>query len=1205
MHNLHITKGNLDDESIHSNSITASSYDSISGKTILALGTCILATDGSTCTKLVDEHLLLSDSLIVLCAKVISTLAGYELTVVRRDGSILSGLYNNDSASVKLECMGRMSSGKVLAAAWNPEGTLLAILEEPSNDASPPSVTLLNNYLEPVMPGPVSISPEIVSKFSLSNANPPASPANPNMVSVGWGKKETQFHGRAGKLASQTSASIDDSLLGAPFETTIESSSIVWHPEGSFFAVSTVLQNRMRKLVIFEHTGQCYAVSEPTEGLYGNALAWKPSSGDLIAAVRHVEGKGSCVVFFERNGLQHGGFSLRRNAPPEDAVVVKHLQWNADGSVMGVMFGDGVLELWTQSNYHWYLKQQMLPGNFAWHLADPRLLFTTSHTGIRSHWVDAGINREPIQSEGLASGTVAVVDGCKVCLTFFWHGSPPPPLFHAQLAFDHAVNKILRVTGNEVKALLADGAVVEQKFSFDGDALVTTTLEPSSPESVYKDNNGRTGIPGSDHWISLDPLNSTLFMEPQHFPILSGCSSFLLVDGLFVVATCFQDDTCHFYPLQSLLSDPSALFPSASKTGGEDEFSRKVERGAKIVTAVPSQASLILQMPRGNLEVIYPRALVLHCVRSLLDKQEFGEAYAVARRHRVDLNFLVDCAQPHLKGPLVTDKFVSEIIRTSSACQGSFDRLNVLLTALTPQDTTKTKYCGSSRRRFGSSINRPNPDKVALVANAVLEACQRLFSSAAFEPILTALLVQGRTTDALSYLRQLTAKQANVEHDEFLDGAIKYLLFVEQPKRLYEAALGIYDLPLALSIARRCPSMDPKEYEQFLANIHSIKDADRRKFAIEDHLGNRGKACQYLYAFDKKAFVAYVQQHACYLAAFEISDIFGKNGQDTYKTLMRSFAEHLCKKEDTFSAAMAYREAQEPSSIFALVKSNLHLWRNAFLADLSRAHFLSDLLGAAGMYRECHYISCKQQAQQSDISAEIALKGGLWDELRYYLVALGDHKKDAIEARALGEHGRFMSRLAEDFTHKPAQWWKRMQAAQDLLLHRCCVELTSDEQSDILMRDDMSETTVSTLRSGLSKMSTASRLSTKSKKRADKAWLRDKPGSKHERQFLHNALHETILNLNQMSTGEDYTELLALLVECGYYRQALEIHKKLKETIKALGGIVSEFNASEEQLGPLIDTEHPLVSVYLADVPLKLTLTAPIAPPKIAFFVDD
>lgn len=42
---------------------------------------------------------------------------------------------------------------------------------------------------------------------------------------------------------------------------------------------------------------------------------------------------------------------------------------------------------------------------------------------------------------------------------------------------------------------------------------------------------------------------------------------------------------------------------------------RRVERGSRIVTVVPSAMSLVLQMPRGNLETVNPRPLVLEVVK--------------------------------------------------------------------------------------------------------------------------------------------------------------------------------------------------------------------------------------------------------------------------------------------------------------------------------------------------------------------------------------------------------------------------------------------------------------------------------------------------------------------------------------------------------------------------------------------------------------
>jgi elongator complex protein 1 len=47
---------------------------------------------------------------------------------------------------------------------------------------------------------------------------------------------------------------------------------------------------------------------------------------------------------------------------------------------------------------------------------------------------------------------------------------------------------------------------------------------------------------------------------------------------------------------------------------------RRIERGSRIVTAIPSTMALVLQMPRGNLETVYPRPLVLAAVGKDLDE---------------------------------------------------------------------------------------------------------------------------------------------------------------------------------------------------------------------------------------------------------------------------------------------------------------------------------------------------------------------------------------------------------------------------------------------------------------------------------------------------------------------------------------------------------------------------------------------------------
>jgi elongator complex protein 1 len=71
-----------------------------------------------------------------------------------------------------------------------------------------------------------------------------------------------------------------------------------------------------------------------------------------------------------------------------------------------------------------------------------------------------------------------------------------------------------------------------------------------------------------------------------------------------------------------------------------DERTRMIERGSKIVTVMPSVHAVVLQAPRGNLETISPRALVLASVRHSIEKKEFRAAFLTCRIHRIDMNIL-------------------------------------------------------------------------------------------------------------------------------------------------------------------------------------------------------------------------------------------------------------------------------------------------------------------------------------------------------------------------------------------------------------------------------------------------------------------------------------------------------------------------------------------------------------------------------------
>lgn len=99
---------------------------------------------------------------------------------------------------------------------------------------------------------------------------------------------------------------------------------------------------------------------------------------------------------------------------------------------------------------------------------------------------------------------------------------------------------------------------------------------------------------------------------------------------------------------------------------------RRLERGSKIVTAVASTMSLILQMPRGNLETICPRPLVLQLVLADLDEQNYKRAFINCRKHRIDLNIFYDHDPEQFRTHL--SKFVDQV--------DEVDHLNLFISSL-------------------------------------------------------------------------------------------------------------------------------------------------------------------------------------------------------------------------------------------------------------------------------------------------------------------------------------------------------------------------------------------------------------------------------------------------------------------------------------------------------------------------------------------
>jgi elongator complex protein 1 len=209
----------------------------------------------------------------------------------------------------------------------------------------------------------------------------------------------------------------------------------------------------------------------------------------------------------------------------------------------------------------------------------------------------------------------------------------------AVLASGASKTQIFTLTnGQEIAVQEADANVERVLFSSDGrllslnkagafrigvywfwiqDSADTTAKDPDS-EAQLCPNAQSVSISQRSELIFALSSNGKLLFAPLSLPDLidatplaSAVTSFTLTPEFLIYTTTAQNS--HYAPMSVLRR--LALGEDVSSAEQEWE-TRRIERGALAVAACPSSMSLVLQMPRGNLETVYPRPLVLAVIRS-------------------------------------------------------------------------------------------------------------------------------------------------------------------------------------------------------------------------------------------------------------------------------------------------------------------------------------------------------------------------------------------------------------------------------------------------------------------------------------------------------------------------------------------------------------------------------------------------------------
>ncbi|CAK9811741.1 Elongator complex protein 1 [Anthophora plagiata] len=1090
-------------------------------------------------------------------------------------------------------------------------------------------------------------------------------------VTVGWGKKETQFHGSEGKKAAVTKPTeinkndLDDGLCR-----------ITWRDDGSLFAVGFLHhESKVRQFKIFNREGILQYTSELVNGLE-ESLSWRPS-GSLIAST-HISQNKHVVAFFEKNGLKHRDFSLPFK-PKE--IKVKDLFWSPDSEVLVIWYqvqqdSSSVVQLWTENNYHWYLKQCI---RFP---ADNSLICATWSTASFSKKLILLTSKELIScdynwSVNHSRGTtvqdkcvVGVIDGYKSLMTGLRVGIVPPPMAHQTLEIPEPINAIVFAPdvaskdnwidsntffciSNSNKLIfykhIADSGLLEYAHVGTYDIKLGDSLEfensfynmhhflwldecnvlcslstnnqsylcvltlnkiddqtqgevtvskmhimdsliqhiipsPDSKEAYIVTENSIVKYIGEAELIPMDmqlqgytykievvklgAKHAVLSLYHRNCFAINGkqiannITSFFVHSEFLLLTTTQHTLICvhlNEEDFKELVEQNLTVKPWENQLNGTsftDLNIRRVERGSQLIAAISKDSKTILQMPRGNLECIQPRALSLYIVGFYLDNCDYLSAFDLMRRQRINLNLIYD--HDPAKFTKNASKFVEQISKASW--------LSLFLSELTDEDVTTTIYVNYYRRhRSKPSISDTN--KIELVCDLLRNIMEeRNTANRLIQPILISLVKDKRkqgmeaALTKINEIRKLEEKSTENEERITSDAALRYLLYIVDVNVLFDIALGMYDFDLTMFIASKSQK-DPKEYIPFLNDLKKL-DENYMKYSIDLHLKRYESALKNIVK-ELNRFnecINLIRNHDLYTKALEL---FERNSEQ-YKEVARIYGEFLIKKQYYQEAGIMFhrsgdlKEALNAHKLASNWQDVIIISTQMELSETEKHLLYKDLvvrLKSDKRYEEAADILINYLKNVEEAIVSLC-NGKRWkDAVR---IAHDTENLDLIESRvrsSVYEYADHAMSQIEKNKQEFEQYRSRLAVVRDNISQRnvkSCNEIICENESvyDKGISDILSDTTSvagSTMsqKSRLSTLSGRSYRSSKNRRKQERKLLSLKEGSVFEDLALIQALHQIVSTTYK--ERDDLHVLLQMLVHFGDDKRAGKIQKCMEQ----------------------------------------------------------
>ncbi|PPQ93843.1 hypothetical protein CVT25_013552 [Psilocybe cyanescens] len=665
---------------------------------------------------------------------------------------------------------------------------------------------------------------------------------------------------------------------------------------------------------------------------------------------------------------------LKFSSPTPPASIPIYVTFSPQNDAMGVLWEHGYVELWD-------LKMRLVPGPGK--IMDPSKIYAGNVSDkMHTHWRQLSLKFDGSYTL-VALGTDRTSHKDSVCRFTINEGT-----LSGRTIFDLPFRNCRLLNGN-VKDVYqgAEGDI----FQYSAEEEIVT---PVARFSEFCVNAHRVVVPSNKGQENIEP-EQALFVglaksgklyasksDEETRTISTNATSFTIASGFVIFTSTSHEAT--FVPIASL----PQLYDQEEGAAGKDvpaEWSmRKVERGSRIVVAVPSSMSLVLQMPRGNLETINPRPLVMEVVKQDLEAGKYRKAFFACRKHRIDLNVIVDYNPERLLERI--PYFVDQIPEV--------EHLNLFLALIGRGNNT--------------------PEFIAKICDSFRDELEKRDLTKYVNSILTAHVVKTPPDHeaGLALLLRLRETDPTV-----VEEAVKYIIFLVDANQLFDTALGMYDFSLVIMIAQHAQK-DPREYLPFLRELRAL-DKYYQRFRIDDHLKRHEKALKNLSLAGPERFdeaLAYVELHRLYDSALSIW-----KGTEEYSEVLNSYGDWLYERREFRQAATVFIEAHRTEKAMFSHEKALE-WQELFdLAVLNEMP--GDDIVAMG-YRVAEELTSKKRHTEA---GQVLLD--YCKDVREAVIAL-------VQGNAFSEARRIISlnlmpELLEDIVY-PAALETRAQISEDI-----------------------------------------------------------------------------------------------------------------------------------------------------------------------------